>query len=82
MNLMIISRILESIPIYKSSKITTITADNGKKALDLVLSRKKNIVLILMDCEMPIMDGYEASKMIRESGSTVMIVGISGHSGD
>jgi CheY-like chemotaxis protein len=64
MNLMIISRILESIPIIKSRKITTITVDNGKKALDAILSRKKNIILILMDCEMPIMDGYEACSLI------------------
>ena len=31
---------------------------------------------------MPVMDGYEAAKRIRESGNTVMIMGYSGNSGD
>lgn len=35
-----------------------------------------------MDCEMPIMDGYQASIKIREDGKDVMIVGVTGHSGD
>jgi CheY-like chemotaxis protein len=39
-------------------------ADNGQKALTMYQSNEYS--LIFMDCRMPVMDGYEASKKIRE----------------
>jgi CheY-like chemotaxis protein len=42
------------------------TADNGKIALDKVASSEPGTYdLILMDIQMPVMNGYEASKEIR-----------------
>jgi diguanylate cyclase (GGDEF)-like protein len=38
-------------------------ADNGKAALDLI--SRQNFDLVLMDCQMPQMDGYEATACIR-----------------
>ncbi|HEX2622621.1 MAG TPA: response regulator, partial [Phototrophicaceae bacterium] len=40
------------------------TARNGEEAIDIL--RKRSFDLILMDCQMPEMDGFEASSLLRE----------------
>ena len=52
-------------------------AANGQDAVDKV--GKYEYDLILMDVQMPVMDGYEAAKNIRESGCAVPIIALTAH---
>ncbi|EDM44338.1 histidine kinase [unidentified eubacterium SCB49] len=49
-------------------------AKNGKEAIDL--TKKKNYDLILMDLNMPIMDGFEATRLIRKFNNTTPIIAL------
>lgn len=44
-------------------------ASNGQEALEVLTSNPKMYTMIFMDCQMPIMDGYEATKQIRANKS-------------
>lgn len=58
-----------------SSDITTDVANNGKDALDKL--SKKDYSLVLMDINMPEIDGFEVIKAIRSQGKTLPIIIIS-----
>lgn len=58
-NIFAIAQILEE------KGIEVLEAENGQVAID-VLQNNKGIDLVLMDIMMPVMDGYEAMKLIRQ----------------
>ena len=51
--------------------VRTTVANNGMDALDLLKHSEKPFHIILMDCQMPLMDGYKTTQCIRrgEAGS-------------
>jgi len=53
--------------------IEIIRAINGQEALDICLTNK-NINLILMDIKMPVVDGYTATKELRNKGFSTPII--------
>ena len=63
-------------------ELEVVAAMNGREAVILVQAAsaaKKPFDLILMDIEMPIIDGYEATRQIRESGFSGPILALSAH---
>lgn len=66
LNQVILQKMLEKMPMIVDNKISLIVADNGEEAYQQFI-KLKNVKLILTDCEMPILDGYEASKKIRDA---------------
>ena len=52
-------------------------ANNGKEAVDLVLGENEEYDLIIMDIQMPVMDGLTAVKLMRDGGVKKPIIALS-----
>lgn len=68
-NIYICKRLLEKYEI----KVTT--AGNGQEAIDLIFG-ENDFKLVLMDCQMPILDGYEATKILRQKNINIPIIAL------
>lgn len=62
----------------KSRNCDVIPAENGQQAVDLALANTFD--LILMDCQMPVMDGYEAVTRLRKAGINTPVIAMTAHS--
>jgi signal transduction histidine kinase/CheY-like chemotaxis protein/CHASE1-domain containing sensor protein/HPt (histidine-containing phosphotransfer) domain-containing protein len=60
---------------------TVCVANNGKEAIDLLL--KENFDCVLMDVQMPVMDGYETTRLIRAHPklSATLIIAMTANAG-
>lgn len=56
---------------------TVQTADNGLEAVQI--AREIQFDVILMDMQMPIMDGYAATSTLRKEGHTIPIIALTAH---
>lgn len=60
--------------LLQRANATVIRAKNGKEAVDLISENAGEIDLILMDLNMPVMDGYEAMRIIKTKHPTIPII--------
>ncbi|QQS49874.1 MAG: response regulator [Bacteroidota bacterium] len=58
--------------VLKKTKVKLLRVKNGAEAVELVKSN--HVDLVLMDINMPTMDGYEATKLIKEFRSEIPII--------
>jgi len=60
--------------VFSSLSVQLLTANDGKEAI--IKAKSQPISLVLMDIRMPIMDGYEAAKIIKEHQPETPIVAL------
>jgi CheY-like chemotaxis protein len=59
--------------ILEKSEAKLLNAADGREAYSLFM-KNQDIDLILMDIQIPLLDGYSCTRMIRESGRKVVII--------
>ena len=57
-------------------KYQVLSADNGKEGLDILKKRGKDIAAILLDIQMPVMDGFEFLEYVGQNSvySKILVV--------
>ena len=64
--------------LLRPTGIEIIRAENGEEAIDFY-NTNKDIRLILMDVKMPVIDGYEATKHIRQTDKEIPIIALTAY---
>ncbi len=60
--------------LLKREGFEIVEADNGREALDLI--EAQDFDLVLMDLQMPVMDGYQATEELRRSGRDIPVIAV------
>ncbi len=74
--------------LLKKAGADAVVVDNGQQALDTVLAAEQNadsgetFDVILMDMQMPVLDGYDATRRLRQHGYRGTIIAVTGCSHD
>ena len=58
----------------KETKAFVIWCKNGKEAVDKIIKQKEPVDLVLMDIKMPEMNGYEATKRIKDFNPKITVI--------
>ncbi|MCB0391026.1 MAG: response regulator [Bdellovibrionales bacterium] len=64
--------------VFRKTNMNLTVVEDGKQAVDKIMENK-NYDLIVMDLQMPVMDGYEATLKIREMGVKTPIIALTAH---
>ncbi|HTO52838.1 MAG TPA: ATP-binding protein [Myxococcota bacterium] len=65
--------------------VSVVMAENGQQAIERVHEARvsgRSFQLVLMDMQMPVMDGYTATKILRRQGFAAPIVALTAHAMD
>ena len=60
--------------LLKRAGFEIVEAENGQKALDAI--EAQDFDLVLMDLQMPVMDGYQATEQLRQSGIEIPVIAV------
>ena len=74
-NQMVLREILEHVGVHVT------TANNGREAITVMTCEAGRFDLVLMDLQMPILDGYEATRILRQewSADQLPIIAVTAH---
>jgi len=59
--------------ILEKTGMEIFNAANGKEAYDIVMTHPE-IDIVLMDIQLPVLDGYACTKMLRDAGKNTIII--------
>src|SRR5262249_32213681 len=71
--------------LLQKAGLEVVLAENGQQAIERVQEARHSGLsfgLVLMDMQMPVMDGYTATKILRRQGFTAPIVALTAHAMD
>lgn len=63
--------------VLKRAGLTVVEAEHGEQAIELI--QKCRFDVVLMDMQMPVMDGYTAASRLRSLGYKMPIIALTGH---